>query len=297
MDLRRDVGAPAQTTMRGHLRGLTALGVLRRHRQGAFPGPVTFELTAPGRDLIAVTEVLGSWLTNAPAQPLALGSAVAKRAVKALLDGWETSMIRALAARPLSLTELDSLISSLSYPSLERRLGAMRLAGQIEANLGGGRSTPYAVTDWLRGAIAPLVAAARWECGNEIGDCAPLSRLDAEASFLLAVPLIRLASPLSGACRLMVEIAGGGGRRLVGVMVRVREGQVLSCVARLEGDSDASVVGPASAWLAALIEHDLDRLELGGDGELAGALVDGLHGALFDPITSGFANGPPRSLP
>ena len=42
-------------------------------------------------------------------------------------------MMRALAARPLSLTELDSLISDLSYPALERRLSSMRIAGLVEA--------------------------------------------------------------------------------------------------------------------------------------------------------------------
>ncbi len=46
------------------------------------------------------------------------------------------------------------VISSLSYPSLERRLAAMRLAGLIEARPGNGRGTPYAVTDWLRRGIA-----------------------------------------------------------------------------------------------------------------------------------------------
>ena len=60
---------------------------------------------------------------NAPEGPLALGSSTAKSAIKALVEGWGTNMIRALAARPLSLTELNGLISGLSYPSLERRLG------------------------------------------------------------------------------------------------------------------------------------------------------------------------------
>ncbi len=42
-------------------------------------------------------------------------------------------MLRALAAGSLSLTELDRLIGALSYPSLERRLVAMRLAGLVGA--------------------------------------------------------------------------------------------------------------------------------------------------------------------
>ena len=42
-------------------------------------------------------------------------------------------MMRALAARPMSLTELDSGITELSYPALERRLSSMRIAGLVEA--------------------------------------------------------------------------------------------------------------------------------------------------------------------
>jgi DNA-binding HxlR family transcriptional regulator len=281
MDLRREAGSPPQTTMRGHLRTLTETGVLIRRRQNDFPGSLDFELTDVGGELWGVARVLGAWLEAAPEGPLSLGSSSAKSAVRALVEGWGTSIVRALAARPLSLTELNGLISSLSYPSLERRLGAMRLAGQIERTSAHGRGTPYAVTDWLRRSIAPLGAAARWERMNAAAETVPIKRLDAEAAFLLVIPLLDLPADLSGTCRLAVEVGTSNGERLAGVLVGVQEGQVSSCVASVQGHAEAWASGSASTWLRAVIEQDASKLEVGGDCDLARALVDGLHGALF----------------
>lgn len=286
--LRREAGFPAQTTLRGHLRALVEIGVLARCRQSEFPGGLSYELTESGRDLLLAGEGLGAWLSIAPGGPLSLGSAAAKSAIKALVDGWGTSMLRALAARPLSLTELDSLISSLSYPSLERRLSAMRLAGQIEAMPGRAKGTPYGVTDWLRRAIAPLAVATRWERLHLRATAAPITGRDAEAALLLAVPLLRPPAELSGFCRLAVELAAGGGtNRMAGVMIGVDEGRIVSCAARLEGKATAWAAGSASAWLHSVIENDTSGLETGGDCHLAEALIDGLYGELFGAKVKG----------
>jgi len=276
-ELRREAGSPPQTTMRGHLRALTELGIVTKRRHDDFPGSLDFELGDSGQDLTTVAEVTGAWLAVAPDGPLALGSVAAKSAIKALVEGWTTSMLRALAAKPLSLTELDSLISGINYPSLERRLTAMRVAGQVEAISAGGRGTPYAVTRWLRQGIAPLAAAARWERLHLNGEAAPIDRRDAEASLLLAVPLLELSPDISGSCRLAIEMGAGERHRLAGVMVRVEEGRIISCVSRLEGHPEAWVLGSSAAWLEAVI-HGLER---GGDARLSRALLEGLHGQLF----------------
>jgi DNA-binding HxlR family transcriptional regulator len=281
VDLRREAGSPPQTTMRGHLRKLTETDVLVRRRQNDFPGSLDFELTPKGLELWGVARVLGGWLRAAPEGPLPLGSAAAKSVINALVEGWGTSMVRALAARPLSLTELNGLINGVSYPSLERRLGAMCLAGQIERTSGQGRGTPYAVTDWLRHAIGPLGAAARWERAHATAETAPIRRLDVEAAFLLAIPLLNLPEEASGACRLAVEVGSTNGDRLAGVLVEVEEGRIASCVANVQGHADAWASGSAPAWLRAVIEQNTERLEMGGDCQLARALLDGFHGTLF----------------
>ncbi|HEX3735703.1 MAG TPA: winged helix-turn-helix transcriptional regulator [Solirubrobacterales bacterium] len=289
-ELGREVGSPPQTTMRGHLRALAEIGVVTKRRRNDFPGSLDYELGPPGRDLLTVIEVLRAWLAAAPEEPLELGTIAAKSSIKALIEGWSTSMLRALAAKPLSLTELDNLLSRLNYPSLERRLAAMRFAGQVEAMPSRGRGTPYAVTGWLRRAVAPLAAAAQWERIHLRGKAAPITDRDAEAALLLAVPLLKLPAELSGCCRLAVEIPAAGERRVAGVLVEVEEGRVASCASRLRGSATAWAVGSASTWLRALLKRETSELEIGGDGALADALVRGMHDELL-------GLGKARSLP
>jgi DNA-binding HxlR family transcriptional regulator len=282
IELRRAVGSPPQTTVRGHLKTLTALGITERRREAEFPGAVDYELGEAGRSLLEVAETLEAWLACCPEGPLELGGLGARSAIKALIDGWSSAIVRALAARPLSLTELNRLISELNYPSLERRLGAMRLAGQIEACPGRGRGTPYRASDWLREAIAPLCAAARWERRHAPADSQAIGRLDVEAGFLLSLPLIEAPEEVNGLCRLAVQLgANGQEHSLAGVVVGLKEGRVFSCLTRLSEAAEAWAVGSASAWMEALIEGDFELLERGGDCGLAYGVLEGLHGALF----------------
>ncbi len=280
-ELREAAGSPAQTTLRAHLKALSDIGAIARHRRNRFPGALECELTSAGRDLLAVLDTVERWLEGAPEGPLALGTDAAWAAVRALAEGWSTTIMRVLAARPLSLTELDHIIGTLSYPSLERRLGAMRLAGQIEARPGKGRGTPYAVTRWLRQGIAPLAAATRWERRHLPQNTPPVAPIDTEAAFLLTAPLLRLSSDLSGACRLAMEIPNGRNPSLAGVLIDVKRGRVVSCATQLRGNPDAWASGSAEAWLTALIDADSDGLELGGDSRLARTFLEGLHEVLF----------------
>lgn len=281
IDLRRTVGSPPPTTMRGHLRALTELGVLERHQENVFPGTVALQLARPGRDLLTVADALETWLADATMGPIELGSGAAKNSIKALVEGWVSAIVRALAAKPLALTELSRVIKGLSYPSLERRLGTMRLAGLIERSTGSGRGTPYAVTDWLRRAMGPLISAIRWERRYLGEQATPVSRLDVEAIFLLIAPMATLPGEQSGLCRFGVDLQNRADHRLAGVVIEVSEGRVASCFTRLNGETDAWALGSTSAWLSALIEQDLDQLEVGGDSRLAVSLLDRLHGALF----------------
>lgn len=280
-ELRRAAGSPAQTTLRAQLRKLAEAGTIDRRRRNAFPGVMEHELTDAGRGLIDVAEVLQGWLRRAPQCPLELGSPNAKAAIKALIDGWSTAMLRVLAAKPLTLTELDGVISSLNYPSLERRLAAMKLAGQVKQVPGRGRGTPYAITEWARQAVAPLTLAARWE-HRHLGDAAAsMSKIDIEGSFLLAIPLLRLPADLSGTCRLAVGTRGGKAQRFAGAVVSVDAGRIASCATHLNGHPEAWASGSIAAWLAALTERDSDGLEIGGDSRLARGLLDGMHESLF----------------
>jgi DNA-binding HxlR family transcriptional regulator len=280
--LLRASGSPPQTTMRARLRTLTELGILEKRRRNDFPGTIDYALLPAGAELRAVAKVVQAWLSVCPDGPIALDTVPAKSAIKALVEAWSSSMIRALAARPLSLIELDRAISGVSYPSLERRLSTLHLAGQVIRTQGRGRGTPYAVTEWLRQAVAPLAAAARWERHRLRDKSAPITNRDAEAAFLLILPLLSLPAELSGACRLTVEFPDAKGNRLAGVRADVDRGRVTSCVSRLEGHTHAWASGSASNWLRAVMDREPGPLEMGGDCTLANAVVDGLQGALSE---------------
>lgn len=282
-NLNRAVGHPPATTMRAYLKGLTDLGVLERRQEVDFPGSVSYALTEPGRKLLAVAAVLQHWLDAAPDVPIALGSPAAKSAVKALVDGWDATIVRVLATRPFALTELARLIPSISYPTLERRIAAMRRVGQLESqrNGNGSRGTPYRATRWLRQAAAPLTAAIAWERRWAPAQTNTIGRIDVEASFLLATPLLDLPDEMSGCCRLAVEIRTESKLEYAGVMVKVEAGRLVSCTARLKGEIDAWATGTALDWFGWVNGHAGHQLEFGGDTTLARTVTEDLREVLL----------------
>lgn len=278
-ELRKETGLPAQTTLRGHLANLAEIGVLTKRPTQRMPYAVENELTPMGQELLEVAGRLGAWLARAPDGPISLEGGAAKGAVKALVDGWGSRMMRALAAQPVSLTELDSLISDLSYPALERRLSSMRIAGLVEAWPSRGTGTPYAVTDWARRGIAPLAAASHCELVHMGREIAPVTEIDIEAAFLLATPLVGLSSNVAGRCQLEVEASPGVVPRPTGVQVTVEGGRVVSCVSRLEPSPSAYAIGPPARWFNAVRDGEIGQLRFGGGSRFAEEVVSGLHTA------------------
>jgi DNA-binding HxlR family transcriptional regulator len=281
--LRSELGGPAQSTLRGVLAKLVEIGALTRGL-GDKPSVLAYELTPFGEDLLFAADAVEAWLGLAPDGPISLESAQAKVAIKALVGGWASTVVRALAARPLTLTELDKLIGGYTYPALERRLSAMRHAGQIElgANDDGSKGRQYRVSPWLRQGIGPLVVSVRCERKHIPDTTAPITRIDVESAFLLVVPLLELDAGSSGLCQLAVEAGSGDDRQpWAGTQVTLEKGSVSSCVARLEARPENSVTGQAAAWLDAVIGRAPDLLYLAGDADLGREIVEGLHDALF----------------
>ncbi len=203
------------------------------------------------------------------------------------MHGWSTSIVRALAARPLSLIELDAILASVSYPSLARRLRAMQAGGLIESLAPERRSSAYRVSGWLRKATAPLIAAARWERRYLRLDAPAIMSRDIEAVFLLALPLLRVSPAFSGSCRLAVQVGGRDPGMLAGVIASMRDGAVESFETGLKGQPSASAVGTTDAWFSAVFERDLAGLELIGDQSLASEVIDGLGDTFFASPVSG----------
>ncbi len=284
--LHEQIGWSPHTTLRAAVNNLCGVGALEKGGNGDRRPSAATALTPTGREMIAVADAVERWLAAAPAGPISPNSDEAKGAIKALAGGWNSTLMRALANRPFTLTGLDKQIPEVSYPSLERRLARMRATGQIEAVEAKDRGTPYAVTEWLRRAIAPLSVAGRCERRHLPDVTAPITEVEVEASFMLTVPLARLHESASGTCMLAVQTGSEeprqNGRGLAGVTVEVRRGEIVSCGTGIHQRPTTWALGTAEAWLDVVIDGCLGELRFGGARpQLAADLVNSIHFALF----------------
>lgn len=286
-DLRRDAGFPAQSTLRGHLEGLEKARVISRRRRDSFSATLEYELTDPGRELLGVATSLGRWLAAAPRRPIELGSDPVKAAIKGLVEGWSATVLTTLAAEPLSLTELDKRIAAVSYPTLERCLDTMRLAEQLEVGERTPRGTPYAVTGWLRRGVGPLTLGARWEHRHQPEGVASIEPSDIDGALMLGGPLFELSGEVSGVCQLAVKIPDGKRQRRSLGFVEVQCGKIKFRAVYPQVKPDAWASGTTDTWFAAVIDADKSGLKMSGNRELAEAVFDGLHQALFEEETDG----------
>ncbi|HEX7279472.1 MAG TPA: winged helix-turn-helix transcriptional regulator [Solirubrobacterales bacterium] len=275
-ELRQATGLPAQTTLRGHLGGLEEVGAVAKRPTQRMPYAVENELTPMGDQLLDVARALEAWLKHAPKGAISLDSGTAKGIVKAFVDGWGSTIVRNLATRPMSLTELDREIIELSYPALERRLSSMRMAGLVEAQPGNGSGTPYALTEWARRGVRPLASAVRCEQVHMGRRAAPVTETDIEGAFLLATPLVGLPDHSSGSCQLEVEETPGV-RGQSGVKVEVEEGRVVTCDCGLADGPASYAVGTTSKWFTAITEGTLAELRFGGGKQFAENFVFAMH--------------------
>jgi len=291
-DLRERIGGAAQTTLRGQVGNLRGFGALERRVIPGMPYTVENALTECGREILEVADYVEAWLSRAPQGSIVLGSEAAKGAIRSLVAGWSSTVLRALAARPLSLTELSGVIPNLSYPSLERRLSAMRASRQIEIESGGpGKAKPYSVSEWTRQAVAPLAAAARCECRHLSDVTDAIGERDVEAVFLLAIPLAELPAGQSGSCLFAVGSPdpeeAEDDPRVAGVHVEVRRGEVVSCASRLERDPETWALGPVDAWADAILAGELESLRIGGrESQCAEGLIESMHRALAPRVAA-----------
>jgi DNA-binding HxlR family transcriptional regulator len=285
-ELQERVGWSAQTTVRAAISNLQEVGALTKQAVGDSPYAVATTLTAAGEEMLSVADEVEAWLARCPDGPVLPESEEAKGPVKALAGGWSSSLIRGLANRPITLSQLNDQIPDVSYPSLERRIAWMRSTGQIKPVEGKGRGTPYVVTDWLRYAIAPLSVAGRCERRHMEGESGPITDVEVEASFLLTLPLVPLRENARGVCTLAVQTdpvePDAEEPSLAGVSVEVRRGQILSCAPMISEQPSTWAAGTAETWLDAIIDGRIEDLRIGGtNAQLALDLILGLHFALF----------------
>ena len=275
----------AEATIRGSISALCDLEALEKSRTEDARNAVATALTPAGEEMLAVSQALEYWLRSCPKGPIAIDAGHVRVAVKALAEGWNSALMRALATEPLTLTELSCLIPDVSYPALERRISWMRATGQLIALPREPRGIPYAPSDWLRRAVAPLCAAGRCE-RRHMGDVPPVTDVEVEAAFLLTLPLVRLSPAAEGRCLLASRTDSAAGEEdgpgLAGVAVEVRAGSITSMTIDIDDEPSNWAIGTSDLWLDAVLDAALENLRIGGrNPQLACDLVQGLHLSLL----------------
>jgi len=250
-----------------------------------------YTISPAGRELFVGVLAIEGWLDHAPGGPLSLIEDEESQAiVGAFIEGWGTMIIHALAAGPLTLAELQQEIDEPDREELEAKVAAMRGTGLLSAHPSDGEGASYAVTDWLREGVGPLVVAMRSELRQkqvlaEEAEAPPpedpvYSPTDVEAAFLLSLPLLELPTDLSGVCRLVVDLPESD-EGLAGATIDIEGGRVTACNLDVEGDADAWALGPTPAWLDATVEGQTKKLEFGGDERLSRGVLAGIRRRLF----------------
>lgn len=240
----------------------------------------TFRVSDGGREALYVAFVVERWLQNAPHGPVAFDGPEAEGTVAALAESWSATVVHMLAREPMTFGELDTAIDDLERGELQRHLDEMQRTGQVSALTGSGEAI-YALTDWARAGIAPLIASARLERRNPMEGMAPIDALDVDAGFRLSLPLLTLPKELSGICRLGLNLDEEERSAMTGVTARIEEGRVITCRDGLREKANAWAAGTAADWLDTVIEPEVKRVRTGGDRWLAAALLDNLHKTLF----------------
>jgi DNA-binding HxlR family transcriptional regulator len=267
--------------MHNRLKDLVELGALDRRRTGSFPREGVYELTGDGERMLDLERTVVRWLADAPEGELRLGTPAAKRVIDTLVAGWNTSIVTSLAGHPNSLTELDRLVESVPYPSLERRVIALREAGLISVAEGVGPGTPYEATTWLRQAAAPLLAAAVAE--HRSSTLSSLQAPEMRAVLLLAAPLVRLPSRSRGKLAVVVypESTTEGepeSSAPIGANLSIRKGRVVDFTMGIDEAAPNWALGTPSYWSDAALDGIVDRLRVGGVKPRLGLdLATGVH--------------------
>jgi len=205
------------------------------------------------------------------------------RALDLVGDKWTLLIIRDLAAGPRRFVELQRVLPGISTEQLRSRLNRMVADGLLTRQRY--REVPprvdYELTERSRELMPVLGALARWGYDWTWSAPRPGEDVNIGAIFRLAPGMLEPPDGLSGTVELVVDARGDLPERRFRLSLGDGRAQITER-AEAEGEPDARVSGPVSAWVAALSPD-------GSAGELSitgsQTLVDAVLGAFATAAT------------
>lgn len=270
-ELAQHLGPASRTTRFSRLRGLEQLGIIVRERRPGVPPVAYCSLSPAGQGLLPVVEQFGRWLATAPGESSSPDEVAGGRTIKALATAWETNVLRWLAERPRSLTELNALSpDEVTYHNVRSARESLSTGGLITPVHSEDHAQPYELTEWARWSAGCVAAAIRWE-RTFLEDTTQLSPAEIEALLHLLLPLVRMNDDLD-------------------LSVTVDEGHITTQASRLEGGQPSRLSGSAESWIEALADGRGDALQMQGGIHLTTSLAHELHEACVRFVASDTRN-------
>jgi DNA-binding HxlR family transcriptional regulator len=201
------------------------------------------------------------------------------RALDLVGDKWTLLIIRDLAAGPRRFVELQRVLPGISTEQLRSRLNRMVADGLLTRQRY--REVPprvdYELTERSRELMPVLGALARWGYDWTWSAPRPGEDVNIGAIFRLAPGMLEPPAGLAGTVELVVDARGDIPERRF--QIELAEGSAV-ITERDEAEPDARVIGPVSAWVAALSpEGSADELTVTGKQALVDAVLGGFAAA------------------
>src|SRR4051812_8850650 len=263
---------------------LAELEVVEREEEPGVPSKVVHTLTEGcGRELYTlVNRFADASMTRLPDGRI---DAHAWASLGLLADLWEAGMVEELSCDPRSPTELARGPHGLSYHQVNRRAGLFRTAGLLGESEAPGRRRCYVVTEKTRRTMGLIIGVARWRHHHVVAeDEQGMTAAEMATALKAALPLVRLPQHAGKCLKLCVlegdEAAGGEGE-IVWTEVE-GDGALHSCAGATES-AEAWGRGRVANWIAAILDGSPRKVLVGGEEDLIGECLVGLHEVLWTP--------------
>ncbi len=208
------------------------------------------------------------------------------RALDLVGDKWSLLIVRDLSAGPRRFVELQRVLPGISTEQLRSRLNRMVAEGMLTRQRF--REVPprveYGLTERARELMPVLAALAKWGYEWAWGPPRPGESIDLGAIFRLASGLLSAAA-FAGTVVLSVRENGDESPYTISA-----SGDSVAVTERDESPADAKITGTRTAWVNWLSpDHDRDGLQITGNADLAGRVLDSLAGRVPSVATGATA--------